>query len=145
MQNFLKKDGLEIWWKSTFLPNLVLICLTGSEKTGFTDGRPRDDSSSTVQWHKAELKMTLPTSWKWLIIQRNGANIWISVLVDHIFGNFALVLFKVIWGSFSALILKWHVTCRAKLIEIWHPCMLVKHICASIQRYLEVIRCIWQM
>ncbi len=38
-------------------PNLALICLTGSEKTGFTDdgrqttddGRPRDDSSSAVQ------------------------------------------------------------------------------------------------
>ncbi len=80
-----KKNGLEIWWtlvKGTFLlapsdrllsatpraktkgfwpgatfpPNLALICLTGSEKTGFMDdGRLRDDSSSAGQYHKAEL------------------------------------------------------------------------------------------
>ena len=46
----------EIWPKFTFPPNLALICLTGSEKTGFTDGRRthdngrlREDSSSAVQ------------------------------------------------------------------------------------------------
>ncbi len=57
MRNFenQKKNGLEIWWKGTFPQNLALMCLTGSEKTGFTDagrtddGRPRDDSSSAVQ------------------------------------------------------------------------------------------------
>ena len=58
MQNFEKKNGLEICRKGTFPPNLALICMTGSEKTGFTDdgqtdgrtdGRPRDDSSSAVQ------------------------------------------------------------------------------------------------
>ncbi len=57
MQNFEKqqKNGLEIWWKGTFPPNLALICLTGSEKTGFTDdrrtddGRTRDGSSYAVQ------------------------------------------------------------------------------------------------
>ncbi len=61
MQNFEKRKK----WsgdveKGTFPPNLALICMTGSEKTGFTDdgrtdgrrtddGRPRDDSSSAVQ------------------------------------------------------------------------------------------------
>ncbi len=60
MQNFekqKKKNGLQIWWKGTFPPNLALICMTGSEKTGLRtddgrqtdDGRPRDDSSSAVQ------------------------------------------------------------------------------------------------
>ena len=50
-----KKNGLEIWWKGTFLPNLALICLMGSEKTGFMDGwqmddgRPHNGSSSAVQ------------------------------------------------------------------------------------------------
>ena len=45
----VKKPGLEIWWKGTFPPNFALLCMTGSEKTGFTDdgrkddGRPRDD------------------------------------------------------------------------------------------------------
>ncbi len=37
-----KKNDLEIWWKGAFSPNLALICLTGSEKTGFTDGRRTD-------------------------------------------------------------------------------------------------------
>ncbi len=41
MQNFEKKY-LEIWRKGTFPPNLALICLTGSEKTGFTDERQTD-------------------------------------------------------------------------------------------------------
>ncbi len=65
MQNFenKKKNGLEIWRKGTFPPNLALICMIGSEKMGFTDGRtdgrrtdggtddgrPRDDSRSAVQ------------------------------------------------------------------------------------------------
>ncbi len=51
MQNFKKqnKNGLETWRKGTFPPNLVLICMTGSEKTGFTDDGRRDDSSSAVQ------------------------------------------------------------------------------------------------
>ncbi len=56
MENFekQKKNVLEIWWKGTFPPNLALICLTGSEKTGFTDGRtddgrPRDYSISAMQ------------------------------------------------------------------------------------------------
>ncbi len=59
MRNFEKqtKNCLEIWRKCIFPPNLALICMTGSEKTGFTDrtdgrtddGRPRDDSSSAVQ------------------------------------------------------------------------------------------------
>ncbi len=41
--------------KVPYRQNLALICLTGSEKTGFTDGRRtddgglRDDSSSAVQ------------------------------------------------------------------------------------------------
>ncbi len=60
-QNKKKKNGLEICCKGTFPPNLALICLTCSEKTGFTDerraddgwttddGRPRHDSSSAVQ------------------------------------------------------------------------------------------------
>ncbi len=40
-----------------------ITLLAGSEKTGFTDdGRTRDDSSPVVQWHKAELKMTLAFS-----------------------------------------------------------------------------------
>ncbi len=34
-----KKNGGDILWKGTFPPNLALICLTGSAKTGFTDGR----------------------------------------------------------------------------------------------------------
>ncbi len=45
-----KKNGLEIWWIGTCPQNLALIHLVGSEKTISTDdGRPRDDSSSTVQ------------------------------------------------------------------------------------------------
>ncbi len=49
LKNKKKKNGLEIWWK-------------GSEKIDFTDdgraddGHLRDDSSSAVQQHKAELK-----------------------------------------------------------------------------------------
>ncbi len=48
--------------------HLALICLAGSEKTGFTDDgratddeRQRDDSicSSAVQYHRAELKILL--------------------------------------------------------------------------------------
>ena len=57
MQNFEKTNKKIVWrwWKGTFPPNLALICLTDSEKTGFTDdgrtddGRPRDDSSFAVQ------------------------------------------------------------------------------------------------
>ena len=61
MQNFEKRkqNGREIWRKGTFPPNVALICLTGSQETGFTngrtdgrrtdDGRPREDSSSAVQ------------------------------------------------------------------------------------------------
>ncbi len=66
MQNFekegKKKNSLEIWQKGTFPPDLALICLTGSAKLYFTDrqrtvdGCPRDNSSSTVEYHKAELK-----------------------------------------------------------------------------------------
>ncbi len=37
-------------------PNLALVRLMVSGKMGFTDGRPRDDSSSAVKEHKAELK-----------------------------------------------------------------------------------------
>ncbi len=51
-----KKKCLELWWKGAIPPNLVLICLKASEKSGFTDdgrttddGRPCDDSSSDVQ------------------------------------------------------------------------------------------------
>ncbi len=50
MQNFekKKKNGMEIWRKGTFPPNLALICMTGSEKTGFTDdGRTTDDGRRT--------------------------------------------------------------------------------------------------
>ncbi len=56
MQNFEQhKNDVETWWKGTFPPNLALVCLTGSDKTVFTeggrmdDGRARDDSSSDVQ------------------------------------------------------------------------------------------------
>ncbi len=48
------KNFLKIWLKVTFPPNLASICLTGSEKTGFTDGgttddgRPHEDSSCAV-------------------------------------------------------------------------------------------------
>ncbi len=57
-----KKNGLEIWWKGTSPANLAMLCLTVSEKTGNkfygrADGRPRDDSSSPVKSHKAELKI----------------------------------------------------------------------------------------
>ena len=56
----LKINSLDISWKGTVPPNLALIRLTGSEKTGFTDdgrtneqlmedGRPRDGSSAAVQ------------------------------------------------------------------------------------------------
>ena len=46
IQNFEKqKNGLGIWRKGTFPPNLALICITGSEKTGFTDdGRRATDA-----------------------------------------------------------------------------------------------------
>ncbi len=48
MQNFEKQNkkyGLEIWWKGTFPPNLALICLPGSDKTGFSDdGRRMTDA-----------------------------------------------------------------------------------------------------
>ncbi len=78
MQNFEKqkqtnkKNRLEMWRKGTHPPNLALIRMAGSEKTGFTDDgrrttdgrttddgrtdgrttddrRPRDDSSSAMQ------------------------------------------------------------------------------------------------
>ena len=42
MQNFEKKNDLEIWRKGTSPPNLAVICLTSSEKTGFTDGRRKN-------------------------------------------------------------------------------------------------------
>ncbi len=55
MQNFEKqKNRLEIRRKGTFPPNLALICMTASEKTGFTDdgrradGRPTDARVTTV-------------------------------------------------------------------------------------------------
>ncbi len=49
-KNFEKKIySLGIWWIGVFSQNLALIPLTVSEKTGFTDGCPRDDSSSVVQ------------------------------------------------------------------------------------------------
>ncbi len=51
---------LEIWWFLTIPQHMVIILLLVSEKcNGFyvqTDGCPCDDSSSTVQQHKAELK-----------------------------------------------------------------------------------------
>ncbi len=65
MQNFEKE---RVWIQGEkVLANLALIYMTGSEKTGFTDDgrstdgrtddeRPRDDISSAVQQHKAELK-----------------------------------------------------------------------------------------
>ncbi len=63
MQNFEKKKWSgDMVKRYLFHQNLALICLTGSEKTGFTDdgrtddGRLSDDSSSAVQWHKAVLK-----------------------------------------------------------------------------------------
>ncbi len=49
MQNFEKKNGVEIWWKGTFPPNLSLIYLTEKRVLRTTDGHPRDDSSSAVQ------------------------------------------------------------------------------------------------
>ena len=71
MQNFNKqpKWSGDMVKLQAFPPNLALICLTGSENTGFTDdvrrttydgrtddGRLRDDRSSAVQQQKAELK-----------------------------------------------------------------------------------------
>ncbi len=46
-----KKNVLEMEWNGIFPPKLASTCLTGSEKTDFTDddGRLRDDSSSAVQ------------------------------------------------------------------------------------------------
>ena len=41
-QSKTKKNGLEIWSKGTFPPNLEVICLTGSEKMGFTDDERTD-------------------------------------------------------------------------------------------------------
>ena len=44
-----QQNGLEIWGKGTFPPNFSVICLTGSEKTGFTDdGRTTDTRLMTV-------------------------------------------------------------------------------------------------
>ncbi len=66
LKNKQKKNGLEIWWN--FPPNLALICLTGSDKLVLwtTDGRQRDDSSSAMQLHKAELKIIfLMSNYKW--------------------------------------------------------------------------------
>ncbi len=53
MEKKNNKRGLEIWSKGTFPPNLALICLTVSEKTGFTDdgwtdGRTTDACVTTV-------------------------------------------------------------------------------------------------
>ena len=48
--NNKNRNGLQIWCKGTFPPNLALIYLTGFEKTSFYGRRtPRDDSSSAVQ------------------------------------------------------------------------------------------------
>ncbi len=62
----MKTKNKKVWRygkKVPFHQNLALICLTGSEKTGFMDGQQMDDgcpcgdSSSAVQLHKAELKI----------------------------------------------------------------------------------------
>ncbi len=42
------QNGLEIQWKGTFPLNLALICLMGSEKMGFMDGRTTDARVTTV-------------------------------------------------------------------------------------------------
>ena len=71
MQNFEKqnktknKNGLEIWWKGPSQPNLGLICLTGSEKTGFTNNgqTPSDDADARVTT-VALLCSSTKQSWK---------------------------------------------------------------------------------
>ncbi len=53
-------------------------------------------------------------------------------LVDHIRGTFDLVVFKVIWGSFGALLPKnagnWKTASRsAKLSGIWDSGVVIDH------------------
>ncbi len=61
LKTWSAKKGLEIQ-EALFPKKLALIPLMVSEKVDFTDltrtedGRPRDHSSSAVQWHKEELK-----------------------------------------------------------------------------------------
>ena len=61
------------------------------------------------------LKMTL--SWKWLVVDGNELKFGTEVLkfgrlVTHTWGTFDLAVFKVIFGSFCALVSKWPVTLK---------------------------------
>ena len=66
MQNYGKTSPGDMVNMYLFTPNLALICVTGSAKTGFTDdGRlARDNCSSAMQQNKAELKLKAQGIWR---------------------------------------------------------------------------------
>ncbi len=91
MQNFekqKKKNGLEIGWKGTFPPNSALICLTGSEKTGFTDDGRTDDGQRTPTWQnfKSPKRRFVRTIGR--KIQDKFQNFWLRFVGGVVFWNF---------------------------------------------------------
>ena len=66
------------------------------------------------------------------------SEIWDSwILVTYIWGTYDLVVFKVIWGSFSALVSKWPVSQKGLVVER-NGVKFMNH-----AHYLYIYRVIW--